>query len=455
MKLFLRLLKYFSFILVLLVLVGTLLIYLVPLRTFTPFVEQQLSKTLNETVVLQGMHAGFDPAPFIALDGLTLGRAQYAKIAEVIVKPELGALWQMIVKRQLRGDINEVEFRNVKLASYAFSQPAMQAIMAQSSQPSASPSNIYVKRISFRDISLQFEKEVITPLGGYVDFDRHRGFRRAEVNLAGRQLVLRVSPDDAEVGVLKVDLSAANWKLPIRSDLTIDSIQGEGTIKQQTLTLPTLQGKLLGGTFEGQAVIAWQAGYQMVVKGQFKEIDVKGLAQLSSAAKPVGGKLFANIDFQTASDEAAELISNPTLNAEFQILDGVISNIDLPTAVRLFTRKGVQGGQTLFQQLSGNVSLKNQYFQFRNVNLTAGLLTAVANIDVTPRKQLDGRIQVRMNNLGNVLNVPLKITGDMKTPTLYPDINPNILPKAKQLLDSAKNYMQKDSGGQWTHMFNR
>jgi phage-related tail protein len=97
----------------------------------------------------------------------------------------------------------------------------------------------------------------------------------------------------------------------------------------------------------------------------------------------------------------------------------VLHGFDLASAAtNLLT--GAKGGQTRFDQLSGNALIAGKGYKLRNVRIASGALSAQGNVDVSPAKALGGRVDVELKRTAGVVSVPLAVSGTLSDPMLMP-----------------------------------
>ena len=81
---------------------------------------------------------------------------------------------------------------------------------------------------------------------------------------------------------------------------------------------------------------------------------------------------------------------------------------------------GSQGGSTRFEELKGDVTVSNGRFIYRDVELSAGILSASSNFNISGNQDVSGRVYVTLRSPVQRLSANLNITGTLKGITLKP-----------------------------------
>jgi hypothetical protein len=97
-----------------------------------------------------------------------------------------------------------------------------------------------------------------------------------------------------------------------------------------------------------------------------------------------GGRLDADGSFAARTDNAARLIDNVTVSADFRVKRGVLYNADITAAAV----GDASGGTTQFEELTGTVETAGRSVSLRRIQLKSGPLTAKGTLDVTPSRQI-------------------------------------------------------------------
>ena len=80
-----------------------------------------------------------------------------------------------------------------------------------------------------------------------------------------------------------------------------------------------------------------------------------------------------------------------------------------------------QGGATRFEEISGSLALTGGRYQYRSMKLSSGLLSAAGSFDVSPGKDVSGRITVELRSQAAQIKGNYVVDGDLKAIVLKPN----------------------------------
>ncbi|PIX04342.1 MAG: AsmA family protein, partial [Gallionellales bacterium CG_4_8_14_3_um_filter_54_18] len=108
------------------------------------------------------------------------------------------------------------------------------------------------------------------------------------------------------------------------------------------------------------------------------------------------------------------------LDMPFSIENGVLRGVDIEQAATRLSKHGTTGGETRFETLSGHLVLQQRSYHFTQLRISSGSLAVDGAVNISPKKELAGRINARVNVMGASASVPLNVTGTVDDPTLLP-----------------------------------
>ncbi|MES1166916.1 MAG: hypothetical protein ABUL68_02845, partial [Pseudomonadota bacterium] len=98
----------------------------------------------------------------------------------------------------------------------------------------------------------------------------------------------------------------------------------------------------------------------------------------------------------------------------FAIRKGDLDGVDLVRALQVGGREPVQGGATRFEEITGTLALSGDRFQYRNLKLGSGLLSATGGFDVTPANDVSGKTYVELKSQAAQIRGNFSISGSLK-----------------------------------------
>jgi hypothetical protein len=94
--------------------------------------------------------------------------------------------------------------------------------------------------------------------------------------------------------------------------------------------------------------------------------------------------------------------------------------VDLVRALQTGGRPKVQGGSTWFDEISGAVSVAGGHYQYRNLKLAAGLLSATGGFEVFPNKDVKGGVFIELRSQVAQVRGNFIIDGNLKAVVVKP-----------------------------------
>jgi hypothetical protein len=385
-----------------LILLSLLLLQVMSLNLFIPRIEKLASDRMHEPVSIHSLRASLWPAPHLRLDGVRIGKLSDIKIPTVRVTPELAAFF---------GETKTLEF--IEVESLAIDQDILARAMTWAGRES-SAEKILVRRIALKAATLEIKGMPPTPFEADIALAATGKLERATLQSADKKIKVTIAPKSDGV---EVNIAASDWQPPFWPNMTFTELSAKGMATSGMMRISEIESRLFSGKAKGSATIKW--GERWSVEG---ELDIENI--LLAGAMPaltkdiaMSGKLDAKTTYSMQSGDLATLFDNPRIKASFKVRDGAINNIDLARAIQPRAME-TTGGKTLFASLSGNMTLDGKRYQYRQMNLDAGLLSASGEADIMPNKQLTGKASVEMKLKSSTVRANLSLSGDLKQPVL-------------------------------------
>ena len=98
----------------------------------------------------------------------------------------------------------------------------------------------------------------------------------------------------------------------------------------------------------------------------------------------------------------------------------MLHGVDIRSAATNLIKQGSTGGETRFDHLSGHLNMERGSYRFTQLKIGSGVLAADGNVNISPKKELSGRINAQVKALGTSASIPLNVAGTVQTPLLYP-----------------------------------
>jgi len=133
------------------------------------------------------------------------------------------------------------------------------------------------------------------------------------------------------------------------------------------------------------------------------------------------GQLEATLNYSMVARDLVTVFDAPKIDGTFVIRKGNLDGVDLVRALQMGGRQNVQGGATRFEEISGAVGVAGRRYQYRNLKLASGLLSATSGLEVFPSKDVTGRVYVELRSQAAQIRGNFIIDGNLKAVVLKPN----------------------------------
>ena len=403
-------LKRISVALALLLAVALALPFFISLNDSIPQIEKAVSARLKEPVSIKSIKFSALPLPHVTVDRITVGKTDDIKVETVTVTPDLFSLLE-----------STKVIKSIEIHSLILTQKAIDKIPAWSkpddTKPPQQPPQVRVESIRLVNALVRHDKASFGPFDARVSLDSKGEPEDASITTQDGKLKASVKPDKSNY---LIDASAKAWKSPVGPAIVFDELTVKGVATLNDASFSQLSAKLYGGTVSGKADVGWQKGLKL--KGNFdvNRVELKQLVPLLSPGTNVSGRLNAKPVFSAQAATANQLMNALRLETPFDVQNGVLHGIDIQQAATNLIKQGATGGETRFDQLSGHLVMERGGYRFTQLKIASGALAADGNVNISPKKELSGRVNAQVKAVGTSANVPLNVSGTVDSPLLLP-----------------------------------
>ncbi len=402
--------------LALLLTIALALPFFITLDDYIPQIEKAVSARLKEPVSIASIRFTALPLPHVTIEGITVGKSNDVKLGKVTVTPDLFSLWQptRVIK-------------SIAIDTLTLNQQAISKIPAWSSSDTAGPPLVRVESIQLNNAQVSFGQSGFGPFDAHVTLDSNSEPVEAAITTQDGKLKALITPDlskHQDKSTYLLEASAKAWTLPLGQPLLFDELNIKGVATLDDITLNQLSAKLYGGTAQGKAHVSWHQGLQLAGNLDIRQLQVQQVAAMLSLKSHVSGKLDAKPVFAASlanTDKFADkFMAALRLTMPFSIQNGVLRGVDIEQAATHLSKHGTSGGETRFETLSGHLQLARRSYQFTQLKIASGSMAVDGEVNISPKKELAGRINAEVSILGAGVSVPLNVTGTVDDPTLFP-----------------------------------
>ena len=380
-----------------------LLVSFFPYDSYLPEVESEIAKATGRPVKLGSMRVDIYPKPGLFLGDVRIGQgADELKVTEIRLLPSFSSL--LASKKILR----RVVLSGTQLpAELVVGLPSVfQAISRQDSK-------IGVETIGFEKTAVSFGGLGFPDMEGDAILSSTGVFESLVLRTPDRSLTLQVKPVAQGMDVF---LEGFGWRPSAASAFQLDSVNLKGVLKDGALTISSMELRLFDGLVQGVAIL--RADKLVSISGNvvFERINSTRFGGALGIGQQFSGEANGKLRFSAVADSWANIFSEIGADGEFALQRGSIHGIDLAEAVRRTSDTPVQGGNTVFEQLSGKIRLTPTSYQFPGLVMNSGLMQSSGYIEVSKALKLSGRMDLQMRGTANQMRVPVIISGPLKAP---------------------------------------
>jgi uncharacterized protein involved in outer membrane biogenesis len=379
--------------------------FVVPLKSWFPQLELQLSQALGEPVEFDNLRAGLSPRLYLEAGGVVIGRERDVSAVRLRLYPELLTLSEPT--RNLQSiELDEVTLGRAAIARF-FTGRAVEGGVQR----------IRLGRLRANRVKLDLLDGKLGDVDIEATFGRENEVTNLIVDAKDRKFKLELAPGP---DAMQITFSALDWQPPILPSIPFERIHAQGQLIGTKLSISEFTAGAYGGDLRGGFEISWGDSCALAGRLQATRVDLLRLLRALQSPLPVRGTLEAELRFVSAANAAAQLLETMKLDGKFKLANGTLNDFDFPRVIQGAPRDGVRGGQTRFEQLVGNLQTGGGAYRFTGLRLTSGLMSAVGNIAVAENGQVSGAMSLELKGSAGVLGSTVLTGGTLKDPVLLP-----------------------------------
>ena len=366
-------------------------------------IEKLVSENINEPVTINKVYASLWPKPHLVLDGVAIGGLADIKVETIRVLPVLSTIF------------NDVKtLRYIELSGLTIGQDNLHRPL-QWMGVTNKRSKLKFDQVFLEKTSVSLHGLELPPFDGDIKLASNGELQSATFNTSNRSAVIQVTPKNK---TYMIDLIADDWQSPIGAPVIFGELQATGVIDHDQLNFTQIKGRLYGGNIKATMVVDWSNQWSATGTFKLSEVELEELMPIFTGEASLIGPLTSTATFTLQSKEFATMLDAPEINASFSVDGGAINGIDLVRAIRASNKNSAIGGSTRFNKFSGKLLLKDGHYQYRQLTLKAGKLTAFGEADVQANQNLSGAIDVNLAMQSRQLQSRLNLSGKLGSPTL-------------------------------------
>ena len=415
---------------------------LIPTSAYLGPLQEQAGKALGTKVVIGDLRLALAPLPHATALNIDIGDGAI-KLEKMAIYPTLSTLFSAVREiRSIEAENLTVTRKGVELlagladkggADAAADKPAGKpgsgkpgaagtagksgGTDAPAAKPGGAAPPVAIGKLKLKNANVELPSGQLPPIDVDLELEGGTSIVSALVSVDGGKAKLKVDPQGDG---WNVDLTASNWVLPVGAPLKFDSLKATGHATKEGLTLPEITAKLYGGAVKAKADLNWVKLWRLTGNAEISDLDIAPALKAMKLNASLSGRLDARGPFSAQAPKPAGLTDVLNADFAFNVKNGVLHGFDLASAATSLFKSGSKGGQTKFDQLSGNAIVAGHAYHMRNLQVASGALAARGNVDISPTKQLGGRVDVDLKTGIAKVGVPLAVSGTVSDPVLLP-----------------------------------
>ncbi len=378
----------------------TLALY--PYGRHLPDIERAASAVLHDPVKIGDIGFSFLPRPHIALRNITVGRQAHLTIASVRAVPDFLSL---MGERKV---FHELGFDAVRVKVSGLDR------LALAGTGSGSPA-VEIRRLTLNDMSLVLADAVVEGLGGEIVMSVRGVPEKILLRNADNTLKFEFRPEGERYPFIA---AGSEWHAPFLFKPKFQRIDLQGELRAARLELSRVEGATQEGLVEGKASLDWAGGAMLSGELEIKHMNMSKLLAALGSELAAEGELTARLKLEARADSLGKLAEALRAGGTFEMKRGTARGFDLGEVLR--ARAPTRGGETKFEQLSGEFSIDREGCRLDNLRLGSGLLKAGGKLGIARDGQLSGALEVELKGTSATLRLPLAVGGTARDPVLTP-----------------------------------
>ncbi len=382
-------------------------VQLVPMNSYVPAIEKLASEHIKEPVSIGSMHVSILSGFTINLQNIKIGTTQDVKIDKVSLSPEFGSVF---------GNVKII--RKVEVESATVAEEVLPRL-PKWLEAAVADKNMQIGRVVVKSIKLESRTATVPPFDADLELSPEGAIQKAVLSTTDGKLNLELVPHDNQIDIA---LSAAKgWVPPLGPQIEFTDLTVKAVATHNQIRVEKFDALLYGGAAKGSALIVWGGPWSLDGEVATERISLQELMAVFTHDAKSTGQLESRLRYSMSSQTLATMFDSPKVDGTFDIKKGDLDGVDLVRALQSGGRGVTQGGATRFEEISGTLSLTSGRYQYRTMKLSSGLLSAGGAFEVSPNKNVSGRISVELRSQAAQIKSNFIVDGDLKAIVLKPN----------------------------------
>lgn len=368
-----------------------------PYARLKPEIEAAVGASLRFPVRVGNVGVAFWPSPALLLSDVKVGEQSELVIDQVRVASPLSLLGSA------RHVLGRVDLQGVAVpADFLISLPLFQS---SSAVPGA---RFSMQRLHVERLTVSAHELALRDLGGDILFKADGSIDKATFENTEQGIRLAATP--AQEGFL-LDIEGFGWK-PLGAALSFDALQAKGLLQKGKLVVQNLDTTFLNGILKGSWLLDWSgSGLAMAGDATLARLDCRRLGEALVPSLKLEGDLGGSLRLRASGKDWASLWRNVEANLDADVTRGILHGVDLGEAVRRGGGSVVNSGSTKFDRLKVAMSINPRQVTGRDLQMSAGMVTATGQFSAPADHPLEASLQVTMQTSVSMARTQVRVSG--------------------------------------------
>jgi len=393
---FVLIVKWFGAAFVGLVGLFLVIVFLYPYAKLIPVFEASASRYLQTPVRIAHIGLTFAPWPQLQLRDIKIGEAADSQIEAIRIASPLWLL-KSGARQIPTVDVTGAVFTANRIVSFPFfnvpSTPTTQGI--------------YIREIKFTQSQVTARDLALRDISGAIRFKPDGAVENASFQAVDRSIQFSATP--SAQGLL-LSIEGLGWK-PAGSLISFDSLQATGLLQKDKLFIQNLDTTFLGGVMKGAWLFDWSNGLILAGDVALNRLDCRKVSAAFAPALKLEGDLAGALRFRARGSDWNTLWQSVEATLEADVTRGIFYGVDLGEAARRGVGTVARSGATKFDRLQSTLTINPRQISGRNVQLSAGMMTATGQFVASHERQVNSDLTVGIRTSASNLRVPVRVSG--------------------------------------------
>lgn len=374
-----------------------LLVLFYPYQSLRPGIETAASRLLQAPVHVGGVGVAVWPRPVLLIDRLSIGEAGDSMVEQVRIASPLALLG---------GQPHVLPSVEVVGASLMADRLAMLPLWAP---PTSTGRELMIRQIRVERMTVSARDLSLRDLSGEILFKPDGSVEKSSFETVDRSL--RVAAMPGPQGIL-VNIEGLAWK-PVGGAVSFNGLQAKGLLQKGKLLIHEFDSSFLGGLIKGSWLLDWSKSLVMAGDVTLNRLDCRKLSAAFIPTLNLDGELAGSLRFRSSGQDWSALWRNVEALLDAEITRGNLHGLDLGEVARRGRGAVVRGGSTKFDHLRASVTINPRQVSARDIQMTAGMVTASGQFQAGRDGVVDGTLTVTMQTSVSTIRTPVRVSGEL------------------------------------------